>query len=252
VKQAGLPARQHLYKAETGTLIWSESRAGGGNTVVKLYRRRALLDPVRRSVAAYRAEREYRLLRRLRERGVACPEPLAWSYGRSRVHGRFERLDTREIEGAVPLTDLSGATAHPELSPLFALVRRMHAAGIAHGALYARNVLVTLAAGSEPQYYLIDFAHGRAFRRDIAGSRPADYDLLDLLLSLKRQRPVDAAGAWLAAYGLAPDAARSLLERLAQHRSERPWRHFRRIETDVRAMLDALRPGASRPSAAVR
>lgn len=252
MKHAALPPRQHLYKAESGTLIWSEPQPGGGNVVVKLYRRRALLDPLRRSIVAYRAEREYRLLQRLRARGVACPEPLAWSCGRSRVHGRFERLDTREIEGAVPLTDLSGATAYPELSPLFALVRRMHAAGIAHGALYARNVLVTLPTGSEPQYHLIDFAHGRAFGRDIAGSRPADYDLLDLLLSLKRQGPVDAAGAWLAAYNLPPDAARSVLERLAHHRSERPWRHFRRIETDARALLDALRVGASRLSEAAR
>ncbi|HXV40496.1 MAG TPA: lipopolysaccharide kinase InaA family protein [Steroidobacteraceae bacterium] len=242
--------RQHLYKAETGTLIWSEPWPEGGNAVVKLYRRRAFLDPLRRSLVAYRVQREYRLLRRLREHGVACPEPLAWSHGRSRGHGRFERLDTREIEGAVPLADLFGAPGCPDLSPLFALARRMHAAGVAHGALYARNVLVTRPPGAGAQYHLIDLAHGRAFARDIAGSPPADYDLLDLLSSLRRLAPLDAPGEWLAAYGLAPAAARPLLQRLAHHRNERPWRHFRRIATDARAMLDALRPAASRTSAA--
>ncbi|HEU0225554.1 MAG TPA: lipopolysaccharide kinase InaA family protein [Steroidobacteraceae bacterium] len=245
-------AQQHLYKAEPGTLIWSEPLAGGGSAVVKLYRRRGLLDPVRRRFVAYRAEREYQLLQRLREHGVACPEPLGWSHGSCRAHGRFERLDTREIERAVPLTDLFGSPASPDLAPLFALVRRLHAAGIAHGALYARNVLVARWSGTGPQYFLIDLAHGRTFSRDLMGSRPADYDLLDLLLSLARQGPLSAAGEWLASYGLTPDAARALLERLAHHRNERPWRHFRRIETDARAMLDALRPGASRAPATAR
>lgn len=248
----GSLARQQLYKAEPGTLIWSEPLAGGGSVVVKLYRRRGILEPVRRRFVAYRVEREYRLLQRLRERGVTCPEPLAWSHGRSRAHGRFERLDTREIEGAVPLTDLFAGPSSPDLAPLFALVRRMHAAGIAHGALYARNVLVARPPGSGPQYHLIDLAHGRAFSRDIIGSHPADYDLLDLLLSLQRQAPAKGAADWLAAYGLSPDAAAALVERLAHHRNERPWRHFRRIETDARAMLDALRPGASRAPAAAR
>ncbi|MBX3702645.1 MAG: hypothetical protein KF822_02595 [Steroidobacteraceae bacterium] len=243
-------ARQRLYKAETGTLVWSEPLPSGGNAVVKLYRRRPLLDPIRRRFIPYRVEREYGLLRRLYEHGVACPEALAWSHGRSRVHGRFERLDTREVEGAVPLTDLPGGPASLELAPLFAQVRRMHAAGVAHGALYARNVLVARTPGPGPQFFLIDLAHGRAFTRDIAGSHPGDYDLLDLLLSLKRQGAIDAAVEWLAAYGLTPDAARSLLKRLERHRNERPWRHFRRIETDSRALLAALGSGASRASAA--
>lgn len=247
-----LLAGQHLYKAETGTLIWSEPQADGGNAVVKLYRRRGLLDPVRRRFVAYRVEREYRLLRRLRENGVACPEPLAWSHGRSRAHGRFERLHTREIEGAIPLTSLFGGPASPDLAPLFTLLRRMHAAGIAHGALYARNVLVARPPASGPQYYVMDLAHGRAFTCDIGGSQPGNYDLLDLLLSLQRQGPVGEAGEWLAAYGLTPSTAAALLERLAHHRNERPWRHFRRIETDARAILDALRPGASRAPAAAR
>lgn len=233
-------SRQHLYKAEPGTLVWSEPQPDGGSVVVKLYRRRGFWDPLRRRFIAYRVEREYRLLRRLREQGVACPEPLAWSHGRSRVHGRFERLDTREIEGAVPLADLYPRTGCPDVAPLFRLVRRMHAAGIAHGSLYARNVLVAGPRGSTPDYYLIDLAHGRAFARDVAGSNPADYDLLDLLASLGRLAPANTVAPWLAAYGLTPHAAGALLGRLARHRSERPWRHFRRIETDARAMLDSL------------
>jgi hypothetical protein len=111
----------------------------------------------------------------------------------------------------------------------------------AHGAFYPRNVLVTQASGRAAEFHVIDFAHGRNFRRSIVGSRPADYDLLDMLRTIARQAPVSNAAAWLAGYGLAGAPASALLDRLATHRIERPWRHFRRIATDACVIRDRLR-----------
>lgn len=237
-----LPDVHRLIKAEIGTLIWSERAGDGGRAVIKLYRNRPLHDPLRRLFVPYRAEREYRILERLRRGGVACPEPLGWSHGRDRVHGRTELLATREIEDAVELTELLGRRgALPDLAPLFALCRRMHECGVAHGALYPRNVLVSGSGGPVPVFHLIDFAHGRAFAHSLVGTWPARYDLFDLLRTLARESPLDAAAEWLAAYGLPPQAAQALLGQVPEHRMQRPWRHFRRIAVDAFTLRDRLR-----------
>jgi tRNA A-37 threonylcarbamoyl transferase component Bud32 len=234
-------ADHRLIKAESGTLVWSEPLAAGGRAVVKLYRHRPVHDPLRRVFTPYRAEREFRILELLHRRGVACPEPLGWSHGRDRENGRHECLTTREIEQAVPLFDLlpEGAAA-PGLAPLFGLARAMHECGVAHGAFYPRNVLVT-TAGAAPAFHVIDFAHGRVFRRSIVGRRPGDYDLLDMLRTIARQAPIDRAPEWLEGYGLSRPEAQALLGRLPRHRIERPWRHFRRIAVDALAIRDRAR-----------
>lgn len=238
MKRALAAAGQRLIKSESGTLVWSEPLATGGRAVVKLYRHRPFRDPLRRLFTLHRAEREYRILELLHRRGVACPEPLGWSHGRDREHGRHEQLTTREIAQAVPLLDLlRGGAAVPGLGPLFALVRRMHECGVAHGALYPRNVLVNGPAAA-PEFHLIDFAHGRVFRRSVVGRRPGDYDLLDLLRAIAREAPIGRAGEWLEGYGLSPPQVRALLERLPRHRIERPWRHFRRIAVDMLAIRE--------------
>jgi tRNA A-37 threonylcarbamoyl transferase component Bud32 len=232
-------ADHRLIKAESGTLVWSEPQPGGGRSVVKLYRNRPLHDALRRLFTPYRVEREFRILELLHRQGVPCPEPLHWSHGRDRVHGLHELLATREIEGAIPLFDLlsDGGAAAPGFAPLFALGRRMHECGVAHGAFYPRNILVT-APRTAPAFHVIDFAHGRVFRRSVVDRRPGDYDLLDMLQTIARQAPIDRAPAWLEAYGLSRPRAQSLLERLSRHRIERPWRHFRRIAVDALAIRD--------------
>ncbi|MEX1994240.1 MAG: lipopolysaccharide kinase InaA family protein [Steroidobacteraceae bacterium] len=241
-----------LIKAEPTTLIWSEPLAGGGRAVVKMYRHRSLHDPLRRLAVPYRVAREFGLLARLREHAVSCPEPLWWSHGHSRVHGLHEILATREIAGAAPLAWLLRAGAQPpDLAPLFLLARRMHECGISHGAFYPANVLVETPALYSPTYHLIDLAHGCRFATDIVGTRPAMFDLLDMLRTIERMRPLEGCAQWIAGYGLGADATRRLLERLVQHRVERPWRHLHRAETDLRAAWNRVsRPAASRVPAA--
>ena len=93
---------QTLIKAESGTLIWAEPLPEGGRAFFKMYRRRNFLDPLRHWFVPYRVEREFRLLTRLHECGIPCTEPLSWTHGRDRRHGRHEILVTREIPSVVP------------------------------------------------------------------------------------------------------------------------------------------------------
>lgn len=239
---------QELIKAEPGTLIWAERLPDGGRAVVKLYRDRGLLDPLRRLVVPYRVEREYRLLEKLFEAGVPCPQPLRWSHGNNACHGRHELLATREIPRTTPLKScLRGVQPTSGLAPLFGLARRMHACGVAHGAFYPANILVSTSPGGEDALHLIDLAHGCSFASDIVGTRPADFDLLDMLRAIERVTPIDDCMQWLEGYGTGTDHVHKLMSMLEAHRIVRPWRHLRRAETDTRAAWDSLtRAGASR------
>ncbi len=245
---AGDSADHRLIKAEPKTLIWSEPLASGGRAVVKMYRRKSFYDPARRWLVPYRVEREFELLTHLHRHAVPCAEPLWWSHGRNRANGRHELLATREIEGAVPLAELlSGTATRPDLAALFRLARRMHECGISHGAFYPTNVLALMPPGAPPACYLIDMAHGCRFTGSIVGTRPAVFDLLDMLRAIERRRLLDGCATWIAGYGLGADQIELLMRKLHGHRLERPWRHLHRIETDARAAWDRItRPAASR------
>jgi hypothetical protein len=235
-------ADQSLVKAEPRTLVWAEPLADGGRAFYKMYRRRGLLEPLRRLFVPYRAQREFWLLERLRACGVPTAQPLRWSQGTDRRHGRHQILVTREIPAARPLKDLlrAGPSVAPDLAPLFAVARRMHEAGVAHGAFYAANIMVAVAPGEAPRFHVIDLAHGCRFSRGIVGTTPADYDLLDMLRSIERVMPIGGCERWVAAYGLGTDGTSRLLAKLPRHRLERPWRHFRRAGTDAREFFDRL------------
>ena len=241
-------AQQTLVKVEDRTLIWSEPLPDGARGFFKMYRRRGFLDPVRHWFVPYRVEREYRLLERLHACKVSCAEPVRWSHGRDRRHGWHEILVTREIPSAEPLKDFlrSNPGGAPDLAPLFALARRMHESGVAHGAFYAANVMISVPAGDPPRFHVIDLAHGCRFAKDIVGTPPADYDVLDMLRSIARVVPIDDRERWVAGYGLGAEGTARLLARLPGHKLERPWRHIRRAETDAREFLGrAFGPRAS-------
>ncbi|HEY8266328.1 MAG TPA: lipopolysaccharide kinase InaA family protein [Steroidobacteraceae bacterium] len=230
---------QTLIKAEPGTLIWAEPLPEGGRAFFKMYRRRNFLDPLRHLFVPYRVEREFKLLTRLHECGVPCTEPISWTHGRNRRHGRHEILVTREVPSVVPLKDhLRGNPDRaPDLAPLFALARRMHECGVAHGAFYAANILLSVPVQDPARFHIIDFAHGCRFFGSIVGTRPAECDLLDMLRSVERVMPIMDRARWVEGYGLGADGTARLLAKLAGHRLEWPWRHIRRAETDGREFL---------------
>jgi hypothetical protein len=252
---AGTGPGQVLIKAESGTVVWAEPLSGGGRAIMKMYRRRPFYDPLRRWFLPYRAEREFRVLSHLVRHGIACSEPLSWSHGRSRRHGRYELLVTREVAGATALDKLlQRPGAVTDLSPLLRLVRRMHDCGVSHGGMAPRNILVSFPAAGAPAFHVIDMSYSCIFPRGIAGTRMATFDLLDLIYRVRQHFPPEHGRAWPAVYGLDESAAQRLLGALERYRPRRPWSHLRRGETDLRSAIARLRgrrspgDGGNRPA----
>ena len=239
------PVQHELVKVEPGTLIWSAKLPDQTRAIVKMYRRRSLLQARRTRVGSFRAGREYAALRRLSERRVPCSEPLFWAHGEVEVHGRFELLATHAIEGAVPLTawiaDASESARMAVLHSVFRSVRAMHASGVRHGGLSFKNLLVAPTSG-EAAVFLIDFSRSVLFPTDIAGTRMAWFDLADLTNKVIRGFGSDACAPLLASYGLRPEEAQRMTRFAERHKSTRHLRRRLRIEFRIRARcLAALR-----------
>ena len=165
-------------KADRGTVVfrWQPKAA---DVIVKLYGEMGVFNWLRKQVVGYRARREYRTLAFLREAGIECCEPMFWATGRSKAHGLFEVVATREIPDAVTLADelprLDPDARVEVLGRLFESLARMHRAGVWHGAFFLTNVLLG-SDRSVPR--IIDLEKSVCFASDIRGSRMADYDLL--------------------------------------------------------------------------
>ncbi len=239
------PAQEDLIKSEPGTLIWGARLPDRTRAVVKMYRLRSRLQARQGRASAFRARREYEALLRLSQQRVPCTEPLFWAYGETEVHGRFELLATRTIEGAVPLTawieDASESARSAALLSVFRHVRAMHANGVRHGGLSFKNVLVA-PAGADSAVFLIDFSRSVLFPFDLAGTRMARFDLADLTTKVFRRFGRDACAPLLASYGLAPEEAQRMTRFAERHKSTRQLRRRLRLEFRIRARwLAALR-----------
>jgi tRNA A-37 threonylcarbamoyl transferase component Bud32 len=239
------PAQEDLIKAEPGTLIWSARLPDRTRAVVKMYRLRNRLQAWHVRARVFRARREYEALLRLSQQNVPCTEPLFWAYGETEVHGRFELLATREIEGAVPLRAwIEGASESARsavLLSLFRHVRAMHAKGVRHGGLSFKNVLV-VPAGAEAAVFLIDFSRSVLFPFDVAGTRMAWFDLADLTTKVVRRLDAAACAPLLASYGLPQEEAQRMTRFAERHKSTRGLRRRLRLEFRIRAGWIALSP----------
>ncbi len=104
------------------------------------------------------------MLARLHQQGLDVPQPVA-----ARVHrlGMFYRADliTLRIPDAHPLADLLGDAALPgnRWREIGAAIARLHACGILHADLNARNILLA----GDGRVYLIDF--DKAEQREAPG-----------------------------------------------------------------------------------
>ena len=239
------PASEALIKAEPGTLIWSAQLPDRKRAVVKMYRLRTRLQAWHVRASVFRARREYEALLRLTEQRVPCTEPLFWAHGQTEVHGLFELLATREIEGAVPLRAwIEGASESARsavLLSVFRHVRAMHAHGVRHGGLSFKNVLVA-PAGAGSAIFLIDFSRSVLFPFDLAGTRMAWFDLADLSVKVIQRLGRAACAPLLASYGLPKEEAQRMTRFAERHKSTRELRRRLRLEFRIRARwLSALR-----------
>lgn len=199
-----------LLKHETVTIIWSNVVVKGKQAVVKMYRRGFWLRYWSR-ITLFRSQIEFNGLSELEKLGIPCSIPLFWCHGRFGPFGWGDMLVTEWVGQNQPLRHLlttrSEAGTSLDLSPLFSDLARMHAAGLHHGMLRTRNILVKNYPDS-PSFVFIDMPRSHRFPRDIRGTRMALYDLLSLGEGLVPYFSDDSVDSWLSAYGV-PETERN-------------------------------------------
>lgn len=233
------PPGAAIIKDEDRTLIWSQTLPDGDRVVAKMYRHRNLIDFWRERLFRFRVQREFETLERMVRHEVPCSEPVFWTYGRSPENGRYEILVTHEIADPTPVRELilSGRdhTSGLDLWPLFQGVRRMHTAGVYHGALNTRNVL--LAAG---HYYIIDSPRSLLYRGSIEGQFAAWADMLCLCHNLcyfSKQSPDTLP---IDAYGWDAQTQKEFLDALAGYSRQRIQRWRVRIRIVLSRALSRM------------
>ena len=241
--QLVFPGTALPIKQEDKTLVWRLDLSLPGRTeraVVKLYRRASRCNHWRGKLLRFRVQREFAALCRLADAAVPCSIPLAWGWGASPEHGRFEMLLTRELPGAVSLKQAfaRGDRLRPEeYLPLFDRLRQMHECGVYHGALWPKNILVDQASDGAWQFYMIDLARAVCFPRSIRNTSMARYDLLSLLNTLKADLNCEAA---LSRYGYGLAEAQVIAKQAHEYRSSRHLRNRLALMVQVRALWARL------------
>jgi 3-deoxy-D-manno-octulosonic acid kinase len=141
---------------------WFVAGRGGGEWVLRHYRRGGLVARFVRDAYAWPGEqavrsfRELRLLEELERLGLPAPAPVAARYLRRGLVYRAD-LITVAIPGVVPLSARLGPDLPREAwCAVGACIRRFHDAGVFHADLNAHNVLLD-AAG---RVWIVDFDRG--------------------------------------------------------------------------------------------
>jgi hypothetical protein len=175
--------------------------------------------------------------------GIPCSVPVFWSHGHFGPFGWSQILATEWVVQSQSLRDL--LVTQPEvrraldLSPLFADLARMHTAGLQHGWLRTRNILVSKFP-EKPVFVFIDMPRFQRFARDIRRTRMAYYDLMFLCWGLVRYFPENKFLSWLSAYGMPGSAQTDFLVRLKRFRSTGFLRSFLLAEFKLRMAMDRL------------
>lgn len=232
-------ATEDLIKHEAGTLIWRTFLADGREVAVKMYRRR-LFVWCRSLGTSFRVRREFDGLSHLKALGIPCSAPVFWSRGHFGPYGWAEMLVTEWVPRSQPLKGL--LAARPEIarsldvSPLFADMARMHSAGMHHGILRTKNILLKEYPES-PLLLVIDLPRSHHFPRDIRGTRMARYDLMCLCEGLLPYFSDDAVGSWLEAYGIPESEKTDMLFQVRRFRSTGFLRNVAATEFSIRNVM---------------
>jgi tRNA A-37 threonylcarbamoyl transferase component Bud32 len=231
-----------IFKSERNTLVWRQRLSEHDTAAVfKLYRHinvfkllRSKLGPGRRVI------REFAALARMTAAGVPCSEPLGIVCGRTRESGICEALVTRLVEGSVTLEEMAAGGrgfAHIDLAPLFRHLRRMHKAGVYHGALSPRNIMVTQDVDNPPAFHLIDMERSILFPCDITDMRMARRDLISLCMYISRYEGTPRVSSLIAAYGIPESERDNFMRDLGGFRSSSRERDLSALEFMIRAFV---------------
>lgn len=113
----------------------------------------------------HRARKEYEILLEMRRRGVNAVRPIA--YGTKRkwgllkasfliTEGQFGTESLDHFIASVRRNKWARNSKHECIGSLGRAVRHMHASGVAHGALFWRNILIQTAEDGGYQFHFVD------------------------------------------------------------------------------------------------
>ncbi len=230
------PAREEflwVIKDEPFTRV-EVVHSGGGTLVRKLYRNRPKFW-WRTLLLPSRARREYRNLSILRERGVPCVEVVSWSEERGAFSQvRSSSLTTRFLEGCRSLKAFfrqedpsepgKGRARRAYQEALGRILRRLHTAGVLHGAASTRNFLA-LGYPEDPRVVICDVPYLAAFPRSILGRRAGNLDLYDSIFAPGRKRELSRGEKFRILWAYT-EGDRLLARKIWKKLSRRPrWRN---------------------------
>jgi tRNA A-37 threonylcarbamoyl transferase component Bud32 len=221
-----------VLAVDNEALIWRKRLADNTAAIIKLYHHRGAISWVREHLFQFRVEREFLTLNHLHHNGIACSKPLFWTKGKlPHYGGRFEALATEEIPNAVSLLEyINTPVVDREFQTMLVecgiLVRKMHACGVYHGALYSRNILIGGLDRITPHAYIIDTPKAIVYPFDLTATRLAEIDLMNLCCTLVDQGPLQGFEWFLDGYGIIESARTSLIGHLSGYK---PTRHTRNL-----------------------
>lgn len=215
---------------DSDTLIWrtefnaiTEQPAA----IHKLYFKRGIFSWVREHLFAFRVEREFRALFYLQEKDVPASIPLGWSKGKSkRLGGRFEVLSTQKIPNSIPFSDFwfsdrfSLADKLATLRAVILLIAQMHQVGFYHGALYARNILLSPQEDGSYAPFIIDVPRAVIFNKSLVGDKLAEVDLSHFVASIRKNLTKEVLLDALLTYGLKAKIAEDLVQKFCQQKAQ--------------------------------
>jgi serine/threonine-protein kinase RIO1 len=221
-----IPPREQLSKCEDRVVGWNERLADGTLAFVKLYLRRPRTiarEGVRTTV---RACREFDQLQRLYDAGIHCTAPLFWGWGATERLGRVEVLATRLVNDSQTLRDAirerESVIEEFAWRDLLSSVDAMHAAGIHHGGLSTKNILLDAKGG----FYLCDLAKSMFYPTSIIGSRMALFDLVHFFHGLGKLIGSERRDEILRD-GRSPELAEQVMRKAATYKRRSRIQHLR-------------------------
>ncbi len=223
------------------SIVWAEDTGDKRRAVFKLYHHRGPISWWREKFFRFRVQREFDALCYLFQNGVPCPRPHYWSYGYLPGLGRCELLVTSEVPDSITFAEFlqssEGANQASNVCALFRLIRKMHRSGFYHGALWARNVLVTTPDLRDVSFHIIDTPSSMRFSKDLYGTRMAWADLLNISTSLRKLFGADSCEQYLIEYGLSERLIERFKTHLIRYSPSRHTRNRLRAEFEVRELV---------------
>ena len=136
-----------------------------GDLCVKEYLPRGIFDRLKDLIRPPRPRREWKAARKLAQRGVSTPEPLAIVIAPVTEPNRSHYIITRELPKALTLDEYitqapDGESLKLTLETLADFLAELHERKVIHGDMKASNLLV-VEGEDEPRIYMIDLASMR-------------------------------------------------------------------------------------------